>query len=128
MDSSSFCTLDSAQEKGLSCVPQSYVIPSLHRPNLAPNYANIATIDLAALKNGSSTSRLNVIQELGDACRRFGFFQVSFFVLIYLIILIRLHTFFLVFEMCLHACKRHARYSSCMMLSTLQLMTPSPLI
>jgi len=77
-DSSSFSTLDSAQEKGLSCVPHQYVIPSLHRPNLAPkDYANVAVIDMAALKNGSPT-RSCVIQQIRDACHRLGFFQVSF--------------------------------------------------
>nr|KYP49749.1 Protein SRG1 [Cajanus cajan] len=74
--SSSFSTLDTAQEKGLSCVPQQYVISTLHRPNLAPKeYANVAVIDVAALKNGSAT-RSRVVQEIRDACRRLGFFQV----------------------------------------------------
>ncbi|XP_027364356.1 flavanone 3-dioxygenase 3 [Abrus precatorius] len=73
---SSFSTLESAQEKDLSCVPQQYVIPTLHRSNLAPKeYANVAVIDVAALKNGLAT-RSRAIQQIRDACRRLGFFQV----------------------------------------------------
>ncbi|KAJ1389061.1 Oxoglutarate/iron-dependent dioxygenase [Sesbania bispinosa] len=72
---SSFLTLDCAQERGLSCVPQQYVIPTLNRPNLTPKYANVAVIDMAALRNGTA-SRSRVIQQIGDACRRLGFFQV----------------------------------------------------
>ncbi|TKY53542.1 Leucoanthocyanidin dioxygenase [Spatholobus suberectus] len=61
-----------AQEKDLSCVPQQYVIPTLHRSNLAPKeYANVAVIDVAALKNGSAT-RYRAFQEIRDACRRLG--------------------------------------------------------
>lgn len=64
---------------GLSCVPQQYIIPTLHRSNLAPKeYANVAVIDVAALKNGSA-SRSRAIQQIRDACRHLGFFQVSFF-------------------------------------------------
>lgn len=82
MDPRELSTLDSAQEKGLSCVPQRFVIPTLHRPNLAPKDANVAVIDMAALRNGSD-SRSRVIQEIGDACRRWGFLQVSFFLCLY---------------------------------------------
>lgn len=71
---SSFSTLESAQEKGVSCVPQSYVIPTLH---LASKDARVPVIDMAALKN-SSISRSQVIQQIKDACHRWGFFQVSF--------------------------------------------------
>ncbi|KAK7393158.1 hypothetical protein VNO78_21640 [Psophocarpus tetragonolobus] len=75
--SSSFSKLDSAQEKSLSCVPQQYVIPLLHRPDLleAKEYANVAVIDVAALKKDSAT-RFHTIQEIRNVCRRLGFFQV----------------------------------------------------
>ncbi|RDX73191.1 Flavanone 3-dioxygenase 3, partial [Mucuna pruriens] len=59
--SSSFSTLDSAQEKGLSC-------PS--------TMSHVAVIDMAALKNGSAT-RSGVVQEIRDASRRLGFFQLN---------------------------------------------------
>lgn len=74
-DLSSFYTLDNAQEKSISHVPQNFVIPSMHRPNLESKYASLAVVDMAALKNGSA-SRSRVIQEIRDSCRRLGFFQV----------------------------------------------------
>jgi hypothetical protein len=79
-DLNSFYTLDNVQEKSMSCVPQDYVVPTMHRPNLAPQYANLAVIDMAALKKGSA-SRSHVIRQIRDACRRLGFFQVSFLIL-----------------------------------------------
>lgn len=79
---SSFYTLDNAQEKSISHVPQNFVIPNMHRPNLETKYANLAVVDMAALKNGSA-SRSRVIQEIRDSCRRLGFFQVSFLIYYY---------------------------------------------
>lgn len=79
---SSFYTLDNAQEKSISHVPQNFVIPNMHRPNLETKYASLAVVDMAALKNGSA-SRSLVIREIRDSCRRLGFFQVSFLIYYY---------------------------------------------
>ncbi|KAK7279061.1 hypothetical protein RJT34_24105 [Clitoria ternatea] len=62
----------SLEKKGISCVPQQYVIPTLHRPN---EYANVAVIDVAAL-NHASPNRSRLVQQIRDACRRLGFFQI----------------------------------------------------
>ncbi|KAF7811457.1 flavanone 3-dioxygenase 3 [Senna tora] len=68
-------------EKGSECniVPECYVIPSASscRPNLKPQVADVAVIDMDALRNGSPTTRSSVIRDIGHACRRLGFFQVQ---------------------------------------------------
>lgn len=79
-NSSSFSTGNSAQERGLSYVPQCYVVPTMHRPSLALKDAGVPVIDMAELRNGSA-AKSRVIQEIKEACSRLGFFQVSFFVL-----------------------------------------------
>ncbi|KAJ4706522.1 2-oxoglutarate (2OG) and Fe(II)-dependent oxygenase superfamily protein [Melia azedarach] len=73
--SGSFTIGNSAQERGLSYVPECYKVPSSHRPSLAPEIANIPIIDLAKLRQGDE-QRLMLTQEIGNACRRMGFFQV----------------------------------------------------
>ncbi|XP_057745074.1 flavanone 3-dioxygenase 3 [Arachis stenosperma] len=77
--SSLFSTGNSAQEMGFTYVPQRYVVPTLQRPSLAPKDANVAVIDIAALRNNnglSAENRFRVIQEISDACRSLGFFQI----------------------------------------------------
>lgn len=76
MQSEENSTGNRAYERGLSYVPQRHMIPTLHRPILAPKEANIAVIDMGALRNGSMP-RSRVIEDIRDACRRLGFFQVS---------------------------------------------------
>ncbi|XAR66081.1 Flavanone 3-dioxygenase [Bertholletia excelsa] len=51
-----------------------YVIPASHRPCLSPETANVPVIDLDGLQ-WSSSRRPAVVEEIGNACRRYGFFQ-----------------------------------------------------
>lgn len=71
-----------AQERGLSYLPECYVIPTSHRPSLTPDVANVPTIDFGKLKQGSQ-ERAIVIQEIRIACRQLGFFQVSLISIIF---------------------------------------------
>ena len=71
-----------AQERGLSYVPQCYKVPTSHRPSLSPEIANVPVVDLAGLKQGSE-QRLHVIEAIRNASRPNGFFQVSLLPSIY---------------------------------------------
>lgn len=86
---------NSAQEKGLPYVPDCYLVPMADRPNLAPSVANIPVIDLAKMPDTHHRSTL--ISQLSDACRRLGFFQVSFSInytyYIYIYVCVRLYIF-----------------------------------
>ncbi|KAL4595925.1 hypothetical protein ACB092_12G127300 [Castanea dentata] len=73
--SSSFSTGKSAQERGLSHVPESYVIPTSHDPNLHPETAKVPVVDFSGLRHGSAQRSL-VIQNIKNACHRMGFFQI----------------------------------------------------
>ncbi|CAL0328488.1 unnamed protein product [Lupinus luteus] len=72
----SYSTGNSAQEKGISYVPERYVIADAQRPKLAPKEATVPFIDIAALRNIGSEERSRVLQEMREASCRFGFFQV----------------------------------------------------
>nr|POF27153.1 hypothetical protein CFP56_08524 [Quercus suber] len=74
--SSSFSIGKSAQERGLSHVPESYVIPTSHDPNLHPETAKVPVVDLSRLRHGSAQRSL-VIQDFKNACHRMGFFQAT---------------------------------------------------
>lgn len=74
--SSSFSTGKSAQEGALPYVPDCYVIPSSHRPDMAPEAAYVPIIDFGRLNEGRE-QRSMVIKEIGYTCSRLGFFQVS---------------------------------------------------
>lgn len=72
---SAFSTGKSAQEKGLPYVPDCYQIPPSNRPSLSPEIANVPVVDLSGLRQGSE-QRSIVVEDIRNACRRFGFFQV----------------------------------------------------
>ncbi|XWS60148.1 hypothetical protein CRYUN_Cryun07bG0009700 [Craigia yunnanensis] len=74
-NSSSFTTGNSAQENGLPYVPQCYLVSPSNRSSLDTEKAHVPTIDMAGLRQNDSESSV-AIKELGDACRRGGFFQV----------------------------------------------------
>ncbi|KAJ8772446.1 hypothetical protein K2173_027623 [Erythroxylum novogranatense] len=75
--SSSFPIGSSAPERGLSYVPKCYAVQSPDRPSTSPETANVPVIDLGRLRQGTpSHKRIEVIKEIGDACRQMGFFQV----------------------------------------------------
>ncbi|KAG8638533.1 hypothetical protein MANES_14G039700v8 [Manihot esculenta] len=73
--SSSFTIGNTAQETGLSYLPDCYVFPPSHRPSLAPEVANVPIIDFAMLKQNPG-QRAQVIRAIGNACRRLGYFQI----------------------------------------------------
>ncbi|KAF1899340.1 hypothetical protein Lal_00019468 [Lupinus albus] len=75
-NSSLFSAGNSAQERGISYVPQSYVLADTERPSLVPKEAYIPIIDMAALRNIGSEERSRVLQEIKEASSRWGFFQV----------------------------------------------------
>lgn len=65
----------SAQEKGLSYVPDCYVVPPPQRSNLTPETTNVPVVDLAGLHDPGGRS--HIIKDIGSASRGLGFFQVS---------------------------------------------------
>ncbi|KAF5731035.1 oxidoreductase family protein [Tripterygium wilfordii] len=73
--SSSFKIGETPQERGFSYVPDCYVIPSSHRPSSAPETAFVPTIDWGMLRQDAA-QRTSVIKQVGNACRRLGFFQI----------------------------------------------------
>ncbi|KAE9465027.1 hypothetical protein C3L33_03043, partial [Rhododendron williamsianum] len=66
---------ESAQERGLSHVPEYYAIPTSHRPSLNPETADVPVIDLVGFRD-SSSRRSVTVNDIGNACRRYGFFQI----------------------------------------------------
>ncbi|KAI3432160.1 Fe2OG dioxygenase domain-containing protein [Psidium guajava] len=73
--SSTWKTGESAQEQGLEYVPDAYQVPLSDRPSLFPDTADVPLIDLGRLWK-DPTRRPAVIKDIGNACRRFGFFQI----------------------------------------------------
>ncbi|KAA0044683.1 protein DOWNY MILDEW RESISTANCE 6 [Cucumis melo var. makuwa] len=74
--SGTFPTGKTAQEKGLSYVPNAYVIPAPHRPSLSPEIAIVPIIDMASLRSNDSVQRSLAMEELRKACISLGFFQI----------------------------------------------------
>ncbi|KAL9245614.1 hypothetical protein vseg_019243 [Gypsophila vaccaria] len=70
-----YSTGHSAQERGLSHVPECYEVPPSQRSSLNSPIAQIPVIDVSGLRMGSS-KRSDIINSIGQACRRLGFFQV----------------------------------------------------
>lgn len=73
--SSSFPMGETAQELGFSYMPKCYKVQSPNKPNLHPKIADVPIIDLAGMNDPSR--RANLIDEIANACRGSGFFQVS---------------------------------------------------
>ncbi|KAB2020191.1 hypothetical protein ES319_D07G051100v1 [Gossypium barbadense] len=72
---SSFTIGNTAQEKGLDYVPECYVVSPSKSSSSGTEKARIPTIDMSRLRmNGNKRSI--AIEELGEACRHRGFFQV----------------------------------------------------
>ncbi|GAB2294164.1 hypothetical protein Dimus_028384 [Dionaea muscipula] len=66
---------DDKPERGLSHVPQRYVLNPLHRSVSDPQAADVPVVDLADLHKGPA-QRSTVIQGIKNACLHHGFFQV----------------------------------------------------
>ncbi|KAK9292516.1 hypothetical protein L1049_020489 [Liquidambar formosana] len=74
--SSNYSIGQSVQERGLPRVPECYTIPPSHRASLNPDVADVPVVDLAGLQQDPA-QRSIVIDNIGNACRRFGFFQIT---------------------------------------------------
>lgn len=73
--SSSFPIGKTAEERGLSYVPGCYMVPPSHRLESTPATTNVSVVDLAGLHDAQERAR--VVKDIGTACERHGFFQVS---------------------------------------------------
>ncbi|KAK2988917.1 hypothetical protein RJ640_026185 [Escallonia rubra] len=71
---SSFPMGETAQERGLSHVPECYKIPRSERPSLDPEIANVPVVNLAGLND--PTERSATIKDIKNACCGNGFFQI----------------------------------------------------
>lgn len=60
----------------LPSIPNHYKLPTQLDPNIISS-ATIPTVDISVLTSGSTVQRSQAVRELGEACRNWGFFQVS---------------------------------------------------
>ncbi|KAF6158816.1 hypothetical protein GIB67_012459 [Kingdonia uniflora] len=74
-DTSNFPIGGSAQERGYSHVPECYVLPTVQRPSQQSETVNVPMIDLSLLHQ-SPLEKSQTIVDIGEACRRTGFFQI----------------------------------------------------
>ncbi|PIA30929.1 hypothetical protein AQUCO_05300035v1 [Aquilegia coerulea] len=74
-DSSNFSIGKSAQERGMSHIPECYVLLLSERLSQGLTSENLMTIDIGRL-HGTNHDRSVVVEEIGKACRQMGFFQV----------------------------------------------------
>ncbi|PIM97752.1 Iron/ascorbate family oxidoreductase [Handroanthus impetiginosus] len=72
--SCSFPMGQTAQERGLSFVPECYKVEHLDRSKMDSETVDVPIIDLSGL--GDPTQKSILVQEIGNACRCNGFFQV----------------------------------------------------
>ncbi|KAI3458366.1 hypothetical protein Pfo_015029 [Paulownia fortunei] len=73
-ESSSFPIGETAQERGFSHVPECYKVQPLHRAGLDSKVGDVPLINLDGMSN--PTRRSIIIEEIVNACRCNGFFQV----------------------------------------------------
>ncbi|XP_057774899.1 flavanone 3-dioxygenase 3 [Salvia miltiorrhiza] len=73
-DSSSFSMGKSAQERGLSYVPKCYEAQAFDKSKSDANIWDAPTIDLARIAD--PTHRSILVQQVANACRNHGFFQI----------------------------------------------------
>lgn len=66
----------------LTSIPSKYVLPPDPHDIIVSEAEVIPTIDLSLFTSGTPDQRSNVIQELGHACREWGFFMVKRAILI----------------------------------------------
>ncbi|RAL54000.1 hypothetical protein DM860_004471 [Cuscuta australis] len=75
----SFTSVTALTQRGLSHLPESYVLPPSQRPGCtrstaSPSGYNLPVIDLSAIKH--PRMRSCVVEEVRTACKNLGFFQV----------------------------------------------------
>ncbi|KAE9465030.1 hypothetical protein C3L33_03040, partial [Rhododendron williamsianum] len=61
---------------GVVARPGMLLIPTSHRPSLNPETADVPVIDLVGFQD-SSSRRSVTVDDIGNACRRYGFFQIT---------------------------------------------------
>ncbi|CAI9770361.1 unnamed protein product [Fraxinus pennsylvanica] len=75
---SSFTNAMELAQMGISSIPNCYILPPEHRPNISQNLpsstADLPVIDLSMLEN--PILRELLIEQVSFACKEFGFFQV----------------------------------------------------
>ncbi|GKD62992.1 isopenicillin N synthase, partial [Tanacetum coccineum] len=64
---------ETPQERGFSNIPKCYEISS-DRPSLNPEIADVAVVDLSGLNDPNQ--RPMIVNNIGNACRESGFFQI----------------------------------------------------
>ena len=64
------------ESNSLTSVPSKYVFPKSSDDYISSESEIIPTIDLSMLTSGTPDQRSKVIQEIGNACREWGFFMV----------------------------------------------------
>ncbi|KAF9591210.1 hypothetical protein IFM89_002865 [Coptis chinensis] len=75
-DSSNFPIGNSAQERGMSHVPECYVLPPSDRPCKGTGSENVPTIIDMARLHRSAHDRSIVVEEISRACQQMGLFQI----------------------------------------------------
>ncbi|KAL0401008.1 UNVERIFIED_CONTAM: Flavanone 3-dioxygenase 3 [Sesamum latifolium] len=73
--SSSFPVGKTAQERGFSYVPECYKVQPEHRTDLDSKLADVPLINLDGMSDDPARRSI-IIQEIANACRCYGFFQV----------------------------------------------------
>lgn len=74
--SSSFPIGETAQEKRYSHAPECYKLQPFDRPRPNTEIADIPIIDMEGMCD-DPMRRIKVVQDIGNACKLSGFFQVS---------------------------------------------------
>ncbi|KAJ9539829.1 hypothetical protein OSB04_026335 [Centaurea solstitialis] len=71
--------VQSLSESGKPVIPERYIKPPSDRPsvNSSPPDVNIPLIDMAGLTSGDPDVRRVTMNEISEACREWGFFQVK---------------------------------------------------
>lgn len=74
----SFTSVMSLEQQGVSFIPQRYVLPPSQRPsvNVPISTGDLPIIDLSTLKESSLRSQ--TINQIRSACKDNGFFQVIY--------------------------------------------------
>jgi hypothetical protein len=84
---------------GEAHIPSNYIRPTYDRPNLHEVESFDGAIPLIDLQDLNGPNRSDIIQQIGVACRNYGFFQVNIY--IYSVALISIdilhHNFFFFF-------------------------------
>ncbi|KAL4322472.1 hypothetical protein AHAS_Ahas14G0213900 [Arachis hypogaea] len=74
---SSFTSAMNLDQQGVSSIPQRYVLPPSQRPNIIHHDEHVLPLPIIDLSDFHDQSRrYQIINEIRNACKEFGFFQV----------------------------------------------------